>query len=75
MRVLEESAKAFQQADGPSVKALLERVETRYLEAWQSEAKLKSYPQAVADVIEFRASEGECFDVSADEWLAFANRT
>src|SRR5450755_2348471 len=75
MRVLEDSAKAFQQADGSSVEALLERVETRYLEAWQSEANLKSYPQAVADVIEFRANEGERFDMSADEWLAFANRT
>src|SRR6266487_969742 len=75
MRVLEESAKAFQQADGSSGEALLERVETAYVEAWQSEANLKSYPQAVADVIEFRASEGERFDMSAGEWLAFANRT
>jgi isocitrate lyase len=75
MRVLEESAAAFQQADGPVVEALLDRVETQYLEAWQSEANLKSYPQAVADVIEFRASEGERFDVSAEEWLDFANRT
>jgi isocitrate lyase len=74
MRMLEESAKAFQQADG-SLEALLERVETWYLEAWQSEANLKTYPEAVADVIEFRTSEGERFDMSADEWLAFANRT
>jgi isocitrate lyase len=75
MRVLEENAKAGHQADSSSVEALLESVETPYLEAWQSEANLKSYPQAVADVIEFRASEGERFDVSPDEWLAFANRT
>ena len=75
MRVLEESAKAFQQAGGSSAEALLERVETAYLEAWQAEANLTSYPQAVADVIEFRASEGERFDMSAEEWLAFANRT
>jgi len=75
MRVIEESAKAFQQSAGSSVEALLEHVEAWYLEAWQSEANLKSYPQAVADVIEFRASEGERFDMSADEWLAFANRT
>jgi isocitrate lyase len=75
MRVLEDSAKAFQQADGSSVEAMLDRVETRYLEAWQGEANLKSYPEAVADVIEFRASEGERFDMSADEWLAFATRT
>src|SRR6266487_374856 len=75
MRVLGESAKAFQQAGGPPLEALLERVETRYLEAWQSEADLKSYPQAVADVIEFRGSEGERFDMSAGDWLAFANQT
>src|ERR1700729_3117341 len=37
MRVLEDSAKAFQQADGPAVEALLDRVETHYLDAWQSE--------------------------------------
>jgi isocitrate/methylisocitrate lyase len=75
MRVLEDSVKAFKQSDGLSVEAMLDRVETRYLEAWQAEANLKSYPDAVADVITFRANEGERFDMSADEWLAFANRT
>jgi isocitrate lyase len=75
MRVLEDSVKAFQQAGGSSVEALLDSVETQYLEAWQSQANLNSYPQAVADVIEFRGSEGERFDMSAGEWLAFANQT
>jgi isocitrate lyase len=75
MRVLEDSAKAFKQGEGLSVEAMLDRVETRYLEAWQAEANLKSYPEAVADVIQFRASEGERFDMSAEEWLAFANFT
>jgi isocitrate/methylisocitrate lyase len=75
MRVLEENAQAFQPTDGSLVDALLDRVGTAYLEAWQSEANLTSYPQAVADVIAFRASEGEHFDMNATEWLAFANRT
>ncbi len=75
MRVLEESEQAFRQAGASSVDALLESIEAQYLEAWQSEANLMSYPQAVADVIDFRADEGESFDVSADEWLAFANHT
>jgi isocitrate lyase len=75
MGVLEEGVKAFQQAGGAWADALLDRVETAYLETWQSEANLMSYPQAVADVIEFRVAEGERFDVSAGEWLAFANRT
>jgi isocitrate lyase len=74
MRVLEESAQEFRRAAGSHVDGLLDTVETAYLEAWQSEANLTSYPQAVADVIEFRAAEGERFDVSAGEWLAFANR-
>ena len=74
MRVLAESAKAFGEKGG-SVEALMDTVETAYLEAWQSEANLTSYPQAVADVIEFRAAEGERFDVSVEEWLAFANRS
>ena len=75
MRVLEDSVEAFRQAGGSSAEALLDSVETSYVEAWQSEAGLTSYPQAVADVIEFRASEGERFEVSAGEWLAFANRS
>jgi isocitrate lyase len=74
MRVLEQSAQAFQQGDGPSADAVLDRVGTSYLEAWQSEANLTSYPQAVAEVIEFRTGEGERFEMSADEWLAFASR-
>jgi isocitrate lyase len=72
---LEEIAKEFRQAGGSSVEELLDRAETRYLDAWLSEANLKSYPEAVADVIEFRAKVGEVFDMTAEEWLAFANRT
>jgi isocitrate lyase len=75
IRVLEESIKAFKQVDGSTIEGLLDKVETRYLEAWQAEANLKSYPQAVADVIAFRSNEGERFDMSAEEWLLFANRT
>src|SRR5215472_4140549 len=74
MSKLELSAQTFDQAEG-SVEDLLESVETQYLEAWLSEANLKSYPEAIADVIEFRAGEGESFDMTADEWLAFANKT
>jgi len=75
LAAVESCAREFLQAGGSSVEELLESVETAYLDAWLSEANLKSYPEAVADVIEFRASEGESFDMSVDEWLAFANHT
>jgi isocitrate lyase len=72
---LEEIAKEFRQGGGSPVEELLDRAETRYLDAWLAAANLESYPEAVADVIEFRVSEGESFDMTAGEWLAFANRT
>src|SRR5262249_55164315 len=43
--------------------------------AWLAEASLSRYPDAVAEVIDFRASDGEPSDMSAAEWLGFANRT
>src|SRR5215831_6360160 len=75
LRELDEIAAEFRRAGGWSVEELLDRAETRYLDAWLSEANLKSYPEAVADVIEFRAKEGEFFDMTAEQWLTFANRT
>ena len=63
------------QRSGRPVEDLLESVESRYLEAWLAEATLAQYPQAVADVIDIRASEGELADMSAAGWLGFANQT
>lgn len=75
LRMIEENQKALRRSEGPALEALVDQVETRYLEAWQAEANLKTYPQAVADVMRFRESEGERLGLSVDEWLAFANRT
>src|SRR6185437_4197847 len=71
---VEASAAEFKQAGG-LIEDLLETVETRYLDAWLAEACLRSYPQAVADEIEFRTSEGESFDLTAGQWLDFAGQT
>jgi isocitrate lyase len=75
LRLIDDTIQAFRQAEGPALEALLDTVETRYLEAWQDQANLKSYPRAVADVIQFRGNEGERFEMSPDDWLAFASRT
>ena len=75
LREIEENIEALRRAEGAAVEPLLDRIETCYLEAWLDQANLKSYPQAVADLIEFRRNEGERFEMTAAEWLAFANRT
>ena len=74
LEALEASAREFKQAGGP-IEDLLESVETRYLDAWLAEANLRSYPQAVADEIDFRVGEGASFELTASEWLAFASQT
>ncbi len=75
MRAIDESARAIGQAEGPARDALLDKIDSRYLEAWQAEASLKSYPQAVADVIAFRGNEGDRFELTTEQWLAFAGTT
>jgi isocitrate lyase len=75
-RLIEESVKAMRKPDGAiDAEALMDRIDGRYSEAWQAEANLKTYPQAVADVIQFRNDEGERFELGPAEWLEFANNT
>src|SRR5215831_859081 len=77
MQVIEANLKDLRAAAGSAsaLEPLLDKIETRYADAWQAEANLATYPNAVASVIRFRSDEGERFDMTPDEWLAFANRT
>jgi isocitrate lyase len=75
MQTLEESVKAWKAKGERTAEALMDRIEARYAEAWQAEATLKTYPEAVADVIRFRNDEGERFEMSPEEWLEFANQS
>jgi len=71
---IEERAKQYRNAEDPRVEGLLSYLIGRYLDAWSAEAGLKTYARAVADVMEFRQSQGEVFDVTAEEWLDYASR-
>jgi isocitrate lyase len=53
---------------------MFDRIAARFLSAWEDEARLKTFGEAVAEVIEFRASEGEPVEMSADDWRRFAAR-
>ena len=57
---------------GMAIEAVLDETMASFLDAWQSEAGLKTYPQAVAEVIAFREEEGAVFELSVEEWLEFA---
>jgi isocitrate/methylisocitrate lyase len=69
-----ESVAAYQQGRHSTVDAAFDLVASRFLEAWEEEAGLETYGEAVAEVLEFRSSEGESADMSAAEWRRFAER-
>ncbi|MBZ5614537.1 MAG: isocitrate lyase ICL2 [Acidobacteriia bacterium] len=74
MSMIVEKAPALQNMSATDLDAALDKIDTRYVETWQAQAGMKTYGLAVAEVLEFRAAEGERFDMTLEEWLAFAKR-
>src|SRR5580700_9681034 len=74
LALIGENAKTYKQNADALVDNMQDKVMPRFLDAWQEAAGLKTYRRAVADVIAFRGSEGESFDLGVDEWLAFSKR-
>jgi len=78
MPLIERNARVAREAavgtavDGRLIDGLLDAIDARYSDIWQAEAGLKTYAEAVAEVLELRAGEGERFDISLEDWRAFA---
>src|SRR5664280_1449873 len=68
-----ESVAAHKKTPEASVDALFDKVASRFLEVWEAEADLHVYGDAVAEVLEFRAGEGEALETTVEEWLRFAS--
>jgi isocitrate lyase len=71
---LEETVASHQQGQTVPIDSMLDEVVTRFLDAWQMDAGLKTFGQAVADVMEFRMDEGSRFEMTVEEWTAYADR-
>ncbi len=67
-----ESAATWRDGKETSVDDLFDKVESRFVEAWQADAGLETYGDAVAELLEFREREGEPSDTSAADWRQFA---
>ncbi|MEE3752715.1 isocitrate lyase ICL2 [Mycobacterium intracellulare] len=70
--VISDAVNAWRENGQQSIDDLFDQVESRFVAAWEDDAGLMTYGEAVADVLAFAASEGEPADMSADEWRAFA---
>lgn len=69
-----EAATAYREGKEASLDSMFDRVAALFLEAWEEEAELETFCEAIAKVLEFRAKEGEPLEMSADEWRRFASR-
>ncbi len=74
MSIIVESAPALRDASATELDAALDRIDTRYVDIWRAEAGLMTFGLAVAEVLEFRAAEGDRFDMTVEQWLAFSKR-
>ncbi|MGD0416730.1 MAG: isocitrate lyase ICL2 [Terriglobales bacterium] len=74
MSIITERASALKDMTATELDAALDKIDTRYVETWQAEAGMKTYGLAVAEVLEFRTAEGERFDMTVEEWLAFSKQ-
>ncbi len=70
-QIVKEQSDSFRKGSIPVDRAL-GKAEERLAEAWEAEAGLQTYGEAIAEVIEFRSREGEELEITADEWREFA---
>jgi isocitrate lyase len=69
-----EAVASLREGKETSIEAMFDSVAARFLDAWEDEAELETFGEAVAEVIEFRTSEGEPVEISVDDWRRFAAR-
>jgi isocitrate lyase len=69
-----EAVASLRDGKETSIEAIFDRITARFLDAWEDDAELNTFGEAVAEVIEFRSSEGEPVETSVDDWRRFAAR-
>ena len=57
------------------INAALDNTATRLLDLWQMEASMKTFGEAVADVMAFHLDEGAELPLSVEEWYAFVEES
>ena len=57
-----------------SIDDLFDQVESRFVAAWEDDAGLMTYSEAVAEVLSFGETEDESPSMTPDEWRQFAAR-
>jgi len=70
--VVSEAAAAWANGEQTSVDDLFDGVESKFVDAWQADAGLETYGDAVAEMVAFREREGEPVALTPAQWREFA---
>jgi isocitrate lyase len=71
-KLIDEAASVWTKDRTGSLDALFDRVESKFVDAWQEDAGLETYGNAIAEVLRFKEAEGEALAMKPAEWLEFA---
>jgi isocitrate lyase len=72
--LISDAIKTWQENGETSIDDVYDEVESRFVSAWEDDAGVMTYGEAVAEVLEFGEREGEPAGMSPDEWRTFAAR-
>ncbi|MFP6584648.1 MAG: isocitrate lyase/phosphoenolpyruvate mutase family protein [Candidatus Hydrogenedentota bacterium] len=59
-------------AAGAIFEKVLDSLSNKILDAWDAEAGMKTYSEAIADVMKVRTEDGMKIDMTIEEWTAFS---
>jgi len=60
-------------SDSVAIERIFDEASSLVLEAWETDAGVKTYSDAVIDAMKFRTEEGIDFDMTPEQWKAYAN--
>lgn len=70
--IIDEAAASWAADREQSLDSLFDKVESQFVDAWQNDAGLDTYGNAVAEILRFKESEGEALAMKPADWLEFA---
>ncbi|BAV41567.1 isocitrate lyase ICL2 [Mycobacterium ulcerans] len=74
MGLISDAVNSWREDGMQTIDDLFDQVESRFVAAWEDDAGLMTYAEAVAEVLAFGQSEGDPVPMSPEEWRAFAAR-
>jgi isocitrate lyase len=72
---IDSTIKTMPSRNTADINTALDHAATRLLELWQMEASLKTYGEAVADVMTFHIDEGTELPMTVEEWHTFVENS